>query len=109
MQSIGTVLGWKFNHHEGITTENNVLVEWPDALGPKPTQAQLDDWTTEYENYLSGLAAAEQAKKQAIVDNFPSWNSVSTAIDAADNIVKLRAIVKKLARVVYWDVKNSES
>jgi hypothetical protein len=47
------------------------------------------------------------AKSQAIADNLPSWSTIETAIGSADTIAKLRAVVLKLARVLYWDVKNS--
>ena len=45
---IGAVLGWKFNDYPGICTRNNVITAWPTALGPQPTQAQIDTWTAEY-------------------------------------------------------------
>ena len=51
-------------------------------------------------------AAVEAAKIQAIVDNLPSWAAIEAAINAADTVPKLRAIVLKIARVLYWDVKN---
>jgi len=41
-------------------------------------------------------------RKQAVIDNLPTWLAVSNAIDAADTVIKLRAIVKKMARVQYW-------
>jgi F0F1-type ATP synthase epsilon subunit len=49
----------------------------------------------------------QAAKAQALIDNLPSWQAVSDAIDAADTVPKLRAIVKKIARVTYWIAKNS--
>ena len=51
-------------------------------------------------------AAVEAAKAQAIVDNLPSWAAIEAAINAADTIPKLRAIVLKIARVEYWLAKN---
>jgi hypothetical protein len=65
------------------------------------------------DSILAAEAAAAQieadraaAKEQAIVDNIPSWSAVETAINAADTVAKLRGIVLKIARVLYWDVKN---
>ena len=46
-------------------------------------------------------------KQQAIIDNLPSWQAVSNAIDAATTIAKLQAIIKKMARVEYWLAKNT--
>jgi hypothetical protein len=34
---------------------------------------------------------------------------VSDAIDAADTLAKLKVVTKKIARVVYWDVKDKEA
>jgi len=51
---LGEVLGWKFDHYPGITTKENLdtgemeIVEWPDALGARPTPAQVETWTQEY-------------------------------------------------------------
>ncbi len=46
-------LGWKFNHAEGIECCENArgqmeLVKWPASLGAWPTQAQADQWASEY-------------------------------------------------------------
>lgn len=46
-------------------------------------------------------------KKQAVIDNLPSWSVVSNAIDAADTLAKLKVIVKKMARVQYWLAKGT--
>jgi hypothetical protein len=48
------------------------------------------------------------AKQQALIDNLPSWQQVSDAIDSATTIAALKVIVKKIARVVYWLAKNKE-
>jgi hypothetical protein len=58
---------------------------------------------------VAAQQAAQQAqacKTQAMIDNLPSWQQVSDAIDAADTIAKLRVIVKKMARVEYWLARN---
>ena len=51
-------------------------------------------------------AARAAAKARAILDNLPSWAAVSTAVDNITNLADAKAFIKKLARVVYWDVKN---
>lgn len=61
-----------------------------------------------WEAEIAEQAAAAQAKEQAFVNNLPSWQAVSDAIDAADTLAKLRAIVKKMARVLYWLARNRE-
>jgi len=59
--------------------------------------------------------AAEQAevdrraaKAQAFIDNLPSWDIVSTAIENIGSLSDAKAFLLKLARVVYWLVKDRE-
>lgn len=52
------------------------------------------------------IIAFNAQREQAIVDNLPSWQQVSDAIDAATTIAACKVILKKLARVVYWLAKN---
>lgn len=52
---------------------------------------------------------AEEQKLQNIVSNLPSWQEVSDAIDGVSTIAGLKVVVKKLARVVYWMAKNTET
>jgi len=52
--------------------------------------------------------ARRAAKVQAIIDNFPSWLAVSGAIDAADTVAKMKVVVKKLARVLYWTARDQQ-
>lgn len=51
---------------------------------------------------LTAIKAAQELKAQEFLDNLPSWEKVKTAIEGATTIAALRAIVLKLARVVYW-------
>lgn len=67
-------------------------------------------------------AARQQAKMQAIIDNLPSWAVVGGKFDAmladataATNLAQAKAVLielinvqKKMARVLYWSVRNSE-
>ena len=48
------------------------------------------------------------AKAQAYIDNLPSWAGVETVIDNITDLAGAKAFLVKLARVVYWDVKNTE-
>ena len=65
---------------------------------------------------------AQQAKIQAIIDNLPSWTVVGGKFDsmladatAATNLAQAKAVLieliktqKKMARCIYWDIKNVE-
>ena len=45
MTNIGTVIGWKFNHQEGMSTRDGVITDFPGGI---PSQADQDKWTAEY-------------------------------------------------------------
>ena len=65
---------------------------------------------------------AQQKKAQAIIDNLPSWSVVGGKFDsmladakAATNLAQAKAVLieliktqKKMARVLYWEVKGTE-
>lgn len=71
---------------------------------------------------LIDSTAAQLAKAQAIIDNLPSWSAVGGKFDtmltdaaAATNLAQAKAVLtkliktcKKIARVTYWDIKNTE-
>jgi hypothetical protein len=52
--------------------------------------------------------AARIAKAQAYIDNLPSWSQVKTNINNITDLAGAKAFLTKLARVVYWGVKNTE-
>lgn len=52
---------------------------------------------------------AEYQKDKDIGDNFPSWQTISDAIDDAATLSEMKIIVKKMARVLYWLAKNSQA
>ncbi len=50
---MGEVIGWKFNHAPGIRTREKPdgtmeIFDWPAALGPQPTPAQIAQWTMDF-------------------------------------------------------------
>ena len=45
MTNIGIVIGWKFNHQEGMSTRDGVITAFPGGI---PSQADQDTWTAEY-------------------------------------------------------------
>jgi hypothetical protein len=71
-----------------------------------------DTLAAEYQAGIDAEIAAKEAeqllKAQAYIDNLPDWETVKKAIDAAFIDAKQNSIITKLARVVYWDVKNTE-
>lgn len=56
MIGLGTILGWKFDHAEGIKTVDDVLVDWPAVLGARPTDHDLTRWRIEYDETLAAQA-----------------------------------------------------
>lgn len=97
---------------------------WGDAVhwNKTPTQEELEYVNYIYlhfdsmkEQYLINLKAkqdaeiaSQQAKIQCMINNLPSWQQVSNSIDSITNLNQMKDIVKKLARVLYWEVKNKE-
>jgi hypothetical protein len=47
-------------------------------------------------------------KSQAITENLPSWTNVEKEVDNIGSLDDAKAFLKKLARIVYWDVKGRE-
>ncbi|MCK5610307.1 hypothetical protein KAR91_51015 [Candidatus Pacearchaeota archaeon] len=62
-----------------------------------------------YLDILNKRTADKLQKQQDIIDNLPSWQTVSDSIDNAMTIAAMKIIVKKLARIVYWLAKNSST
>ena len=46
--SIAEVIGWKFNHQQGMSTVDGVITEFPGGI---PSQSDQDTWTVEYAAY----------------------------------------------------------
>ena len=52
-------------------------------------------------------AVLDATQKEAdIIDNLPSWGQVEANINNIGSMDDAKAFILKLARVVYWDVKN---
>ena len=75
MSNLSEVLGWKFNHEPGIRTRDGVLTAWPSSLGDEPTQAQIDQWTAEYE------AGKTDADVDAEMDSFMDTPEMKSIIE----------------------------
>ena len=61
MIPIGLVIGWKFNHQDGMETRDGVITEFPNGI---PSQSDQDKWTKEYEEYVSANAYKEKRKAE---------------------------------------------
>ena len=87
----GAVLGWKFNHTEGIKVIDSKIVEWPANLGEAPTQQQIDAWGLEYDAAMTAAKQAEDARIARrladLLDALPTWAQhradITAMIDAA--------------------------
>ena len=90
--NIGQVIGWKFNHQDGMETSDGVITAFPNGI---PTQADQDSWTTEYEAHLaateySGLRKAkydllnqDEMRYDDLVNNTTTWRDGIAAIKTA--------------------------
>lgn len=92
---IGEVLGWKFDHAEGIVTRDGVITEWPAGLngGVTPSDADIVTWTAEYE------AARPDMEAQRAVDDLRAAKAV--AMWTADKLGVPRATARAEIIAIY--------
>lgn len=100
----GMILGWKFNDAQGITTVDGVIRDWPESLGDRPTEEQIDAWGAEFDTAVASEKAAKIAELDAeeadITAAFPTWEQIETAIDAA-TLAQMKVIIKRGFKVLY--------
>lgn len=84
----GMILGWKYNHAPGITTVDGVIRDWPEALGEKPTKAQIDAMGVEYDAWKAAKSQREVRRIQEIIDAMPDWATVRDEINAIRDAAK---------------------
>ena len=53
MTNIAQVIGWKFNHQEGMSTKGGIITAFPGGI---PSQADQDKWTKEYEDHMASMS-----------------------------------------------------
>jgi hypothetical protein len=53
MTHISEVIGWKFNHQEGMSTVDDVITDFPGGI---PSQSDQDAWTAEYEAHVAATS-----------------------------------------------------
>lgn len=125
-----------YSHHDGTVSgirrsdgasiplaEGNM--DYQDFLIWNAEQAVPLDLNSISQAILDANAArllSQQKKAQSIIDNLPSWAVVGGKFDAmladataATNLAQAKAVLielikvqKKMARVLYWSVRNSE-
>ena len=89
-KNIGEVIGWKFNHQEGMCTKDGIITEFPSGI---PSQADQDTWTAEYEDYIAANAYKEKRRAE-----YPTIEELIVALyDTEDRaaIDAKRAEIKK--------------
>ena len=87
--NIGEVIGWKFNHQEGMSTRDGVITEFPGGI---PSKVDQSAWTAEYEAHVQANAykskrQAEYAKLNQFEMQFDDQrDSTTTWVDAVNAI-----------------------
>jgi len=95
--SIADVIGWKFNHQEGMSTVNGVINKFPVTEGVTlingiPSQADQDTWTTEYKAHLAAIAYVD-----ARVSAYPTIGDQLDALwKGGDDQAAMKVIVDKV-------------
>ena len=116
---------WSYiEDHRGKTvynTLNPLQFQYVDSLGGVPVgwtdKEPFDNckwdgggWVLDTQK-VAELAAIQQKitlEETDIFSNLPSWAEVSAAINNAKDLAEAKAILKKLARVVYWLAKDQK-
>jgi hypothetical protein len=108
----GAILSWKYKNAEGISTVDGKITAWPDSLGTKPTNQQINAMGVEYDAYVlaqkNAEAAKAAAKAQALVDGLPTWAKLKNKIDEAFPDPLQNALLTKVFRAFYWVAKDSQ-
>lgn len=94
----------------GVLIENDLATQLWDAV-PIGSQEVIDAILADVAAAAAAQVAEEArkaAKAKAYIDNLPSWSQVSDTIDDISDLPGAKAFLQKLARVVYWDIKNTE-
>jgi len=95
----------KQNAINGGYAEADIEVKWVDEAGYEAAKAEDPQWIVE-QQAAADKTAAQAAKAQAFLDNLPSWAIVDKAVTDISDLPSAKAFIRKLARVVYWDVRN---
>ena len=91
--SISDVIGWKFNHQEGMRCKEidgvMEIIEFPDGI---PSQADQDLWTQEYNDWIA--AGGEKDLQAENMINDPIIASIIDELALLPGGVGLQAKIK---------------
>jgi hypothetical protein len=99
MTNIGEVIGWKFNHQEGMCTRDGVITEFPGGI---PSQVDQDKWTAEYlvefpegfdewKKSMQGTDAGMPRSLEDVLDIIPTEGLAQATLDRYNAKKTLRA------------------
>ena len=91
MITIAEVIGWKFNHQEGMSTKSGVITEFPGGI---PSQEDQDSWTEEYLVVFNAQAYAQSRKAE-----YPSIEDCIHAI--LDNELEALQVKRQAVKTKY--------
>lgn len=99
-----------------LSGTNIIWLQTPTSADISYYNSVISNYETLKTQYLADVqtakdaeAAKQAAKVQDIVNNLPSWQSVSDAIDNVATLAAMKIIFKKVCRIVYWLAKNSQT
>ena len=105
MQSAATAGTLIQNAINGGYAEADVEEREVDDAGYAAAKAKDPAWIAE-QQAIADKKAAQAAKAQAFLDNLPSWALVDQAVTNISDLPSAKAFIRKLARVVYWDIRD---
>lgn len=62
-----------------------------------------------YDRTMAEFAIIENQRKLHFNNILPSWSQVEIACDSISSLAEAKTFLNKLARVVYWLARNSET
>ena len=96
MTDISEVIGWKWNHQEGMCTKDGVITAFPNGIPSSQDQAT---WTQEYQAHLAAIAYKDQRKEDYATleeqQDMKYWDEVNGTTTWKDHIANVKATYPK--------------
>jgi hypothetical protein len=89
MATIAEILGWKFNHAPGIRTKDGVLTAFPEAVGPMPTETEMNTYRAEYLEFLRAEINDTPIKEQLAANDLRAIRAILEGDTARIDAIKI--------------------
>lgn len=94
--NLGNVLQFKFGKNNGCVTVNDELYTWNAALGPKPSDTELQAYASDYEAQKSSLKEHAEFDQSKLVKAVAIWTAQKLNIPVLTAKAEILAIYRVL-------------